>query len=194
MCFADIASFPVVSSKLFDEPHQVKCPRPGCTKYFRNSTLLDYHLKYYHVDDKTKAAVPTEKRSKTISICTQILTISKIFYNIKDILKYQKYFTISKICYNIKDILQYQRYFTISKIFYNIKDILQYQKYFTISKICYNIKDILQYQRYFTISKIFYNIKDIKSTACSYEAGHEKRYQVLEMDLSTQRYRRDINR
>ena len=26
-----------------------------------------------------------------------------------------------------------------------------------------------------------------------YEAGHEKRYQVLEMDLSTQRYRRDIN-
>ena len=30
-------------------------------------------------------------------------------------------------------------------------------------------------------------------TLKKYEAGHEKRYQVLEMKLSTQRYRRDVN-
>ncbi|XP_026855756.2 PHD finger protein 20-like protein 1 isoform X2 [Electrophorus electricus] len=106
---------PIINTKRSDDPtspneplvdldhNKFKCQIPGCAKAFRKAKLLDYHLKYYHNNDKeleseacspergsrsraTSASVPTStpaeipdtKRRRTVStsscMCSQALS------------------------------------------------------------------------------------------------------------------------
>lgn len=49
--------------------NQYKCPFENCGKGFRKESLLDYHIKYYHVNGgEPPPPAPPKKRRKTISI------------------------------------------------------------------------------------------------------------------------------
>ncbi|KAL4234832.1 hypothetical protein ACF0H5_006473 [Mactra antiquata] len=50
--------------------NQYKCPYDGCNKGFRKEHLLDYHIKYYHINDGRPPPPPAKRRRKTTSTCS----------------------------------------------------------------------------------------------------------------------------
>ena len=49
--------------------NQYKCPHEHCGKGFRKESLLDYHIKYYHIQGETPPPpAPAKKRRVTTSM------------------------------------------------------------------------------------------------------------------------------
>ena len=49
--------------------NQYKCPHENCGKGFRKESLLDYHIKYYHIEGETPPPpAPAKKRRVTTSM------------------------------------------------------------------------------------------------------------------------------
>ncbi|XP_053402749.1 PHD finger protein 20-like [Mercenaria mercenaria] len=50
--------------------NQFKCQYEGCNKGFRKEHLLDYHVKYYHINGGGPPPPPAKRRRKTTSTCS----------------------------------------------------------------------------------------------------------------------------
>ncbi|XP_060555974.1 uncharacterized protein LOC132716672 [Ruditapes philippinarum] len=68
-----VAPIGVLPPKAFvveSDHNQYKCQYQGCNKSFRKEHLLDYHIKYYHINGDTPLPTPAKRRRKTTSTCS----------------------------------------------------------------------------------------------------------------------------
>lgn len=68
--FRFFLAVPVDSKAEVELGTKLKCPHSDCNKVFRNSTLVQYHIKYYHPEDKIDDPLtqPPEKRRSASSM------------------------------------------------------------------------------------------------------------------------------
>ncbi|XP_060777865.1 PHD finger protein 20-like protein 1 isoform X6 [Neoarius graeffei] len=83
---------PIINTKRSDDPmspneslvdldhNKFKCQIPGCSKAFRKAKLLDYHLKYYHNNDKEleSEVCSPERGGRTRATSTSVSTSSLV--------------------------------------------------------------------------------------------------------------------